>query len=263
MQLFSHKFGHGPPLVVLHGLFGMSDNWLTIGKKLAQKGFNVHLPDIRNHGQSPHKPSHTYNDICDDLVGYLQKENFSEVGMIGHSMGGRAAMAFGLLYPKRVKKLAVIDIAPSDYGRESISYHTGILQNLMEIDLATYSSRHAIMAEMESRLHDTRLVMFLAKSITKNADGIFYWRLNLPVLLQALPVISASFDSFGDYAPCPVNTLFVKGENSEYILPRHEPERMRFYPRSSIVTIDNGGHWLHMEQPEKLLEVLLGFFAGG
>ncbi|MGB3211448.1 MAG: alpha/beta fold hydrolase [Desulforhopalus sp.] len=259
MKLFSHKIGDGKPVVILHGLFGMSDNWLAIGKGLAQDGFAIHLIDIRNHGQSPHMPTHSYLDICDDLLQYLQQENINEVSIVGHSMGGKAAMVFGLLHPKKVTHLAVIDIAPADYGDHSISYHLHIIRNLMEIDLSSYRNRQPIMEEMERRLQDHRLTLFLGKSIKRDTVTNFKWKLNLPVLLQSLPAMAAGFDGLDKQAPSPVRTLFVKGEASDYILPRHEPDRMKYFPRSSVVSIANAGHWLHVEQPQKLLELLAAF----
>jgi esterase len=261
MQLFSHRIGVGFPLIILHGLFGMSDNWFTIGKSLVQKGFAVHLLDIRNHGQSPHMSTHSYQSMCDDLSNYLAQEKLNEVSIIGHSMGGKAAMFFGLLHPEKVKNLVVVDIAPADYDFNNVAYLSNIIKNLMELDLSIYLNRREIMEEMERRLKDHTLIMFLGKNIMRDTKTNFKWKLNLPVLLKSLPGLSAGFDELRTHAPSTVRTLFVRGENSDYILPTHEPDRMNYFPRSSIVTIDNAGHWLHMEQPKKLLMVLSTFLA--
>lgn len=261
MQLFSRKIGDGFPLIILHGLFGMSDNWLTIGKSLVQKGFAVHLLDFRNHGQSPHMSTHSYQSMCDDLTDYLAQEKLNEVSIIGHSMGGKVAMFVGLLHPDKVKNLVVVDIAPADYDYHNVAYHSKIIKNLMELDLSTYHNRGAIMEEMERRLKDCTLVMFLGKNIMRDTKKNFKWKLNLPVLLKSLPDLSAGFDELGKHAHSTVRTLFVRGENSDYILPKHEPDRMNYFPKSSIVTIDNAGHWLHMEQPKKLLMVLSTFLG--
>lgn len=259
MNLYARKIGAGRPLLVLHGLFGMSDNWLTIGKRLSQEGFAVHLLDLRNHGRSPHMPTHTYQDMCDDLNAYLEHEHINEVNIMGHSMGGKAAMFFGLLHPEKLTRLAVIDISPVTY-RQNTPHHSNIIKNLMAIDLSAYQSRQALADEIERRLNDRLLAMFLGKSIRRDAQAHFKWELNLPVLLEYLPGISSGLEALQAHAPSPVETLFIRGEHSDYLLPEHEPEIREYYPQSKIVTIDNAGHWLHAEQPEKLVMVLSTYF---
>ncbi|WP_163337548.1 alpha/beta fold hydrolase [Desulfopila sp. IMCC35008] len=239
----------------------MSDNWFTIGKSLVPKGYAVHLLDIRNHGQSPHMPTHSYQNMCDDLLGYLAQQNLNEVNIIGHSMGGKAAMFFGLLYPEKIKNLVVVDIAPSHYTNHNVAFHSTIIKNLMELDLSTYHNRREIMEEMERRFKDRTLVLFLGKNIMRDKKNNFRWKLNLPVLLKSLPDLSAGFDKQGKEVHSTPRTLFVRGENSDYILPKHEPDRMHYFPRSSISTIENAGHWLHMEQPKRLIMVLSTFLA--
>lgn len=262
MQLFSQKIGNGCPVIILHGLLGMSDNWLTIGKGLVQKGFAIHLVDIRNHGQSPHMSVHSYQSMCEDLSDYLEQEKLNVVNLIGHSMGGKVAMFFGLLHPKKVKNLVVVDIAPVNYDCHNVAYHSNIIQNLINIDLSTYHNRGAIMEEMERRFKNRSLVLFLGKNIMRDKRTKFRWKLNLPVLLKSLPCLSAGFDKLGTNSHSTLRTLFVRGDNSDYILPKHELDRMHYFPKSSIVTIENAGHWLHMEQPKRLLMVLSNFLAG-
>lgn len=262
MKLYAHKSGTGRPLLILHGLFGMSDNWRTIAEMLTQKGFAVHLLDMRNHGRSPHMPTHTYPDMCDDLNIYLEQEKLAQVSIMGHSMGGKTAMFFGLLHPEKIKHLAVIDIAPASYAHHNASHHSNIINNLMAIDLSAYQNRQALTDEIQRRLNDYALAMFLGKSITRDAQANFKWKLNLPILLKYLPSISVGLEDLKPQAPSPVETLFIRGEHSDYIRPEHEPERMTYYPRSKIITIDNAGHWLHAEQPEKLATILSTFFMG-
>ena len=163
MQLYSRILGEGHPVLILHGLFGMSDNWLTIARALAANDFCVHVPDLRNHGISPHAMTHRYTDMCDDLVEYLDRNSLDLVHLIGHSMGGKLAMIFALLYPERVDKLVVVDIAPSAY--EDNSYHTNIIDTLMDIDLTGHHERGSIRKELNAKLKDPRLAMFLTKNI--------------------------------------------------------------------------------------------------
>jgi pimeloyl-ACP methyl ester carboxylesterase len=259
LKLFSRKIGHGQPVVILHGLFGMSDNWLTVGRDLGRQGFAVHLLDLRNHGQSPHGPSHTYEDMCADLLEYFQQENIAKAGLVGHSMGGKCAMYFALLHPEKLYDLVVVDIAPSDYKKQNVAYHTNIIYNLMAIDLLAHKSRQTLVEEIRNRLNDSRLAMFLGKSIMRKEDGRFCWKLNLSVLLESVTFLSRGMDEVQQHAPCLVPTLFVRGEKSDFIQPRHEPDRVKYFPRSEMTTIVHAGHWLHMEQPDRLLAVLLEF----
>ena len=259
MQLFSRTLGSGQPLVIVHGLFGMSDNWLGIGKELAAHGFNVHLVDLRNHGRSPQQAPHTYSEMCKDLADYFTQENLSKAIIVGHSMGGKLAMAFGLLHPDKISRLVVIDIAPSDYNRHNPGYHFNILHNLMAVDLGAHANRNTLIEDIRQRLHDYRLTMFLGKSVGRDENGQFYWRLNLPVLLESLPDVLAGFGELDDHAPARVPTLFVRGEKSDYIQESNEGDRLQYFPDSEVVTVVGGGHWLHVEQPERLIEKLLNF----
>ncbi len=260
MQLFAQKTGKGQPLIILHALFGMSDNWLSIGKSLGQQGFAVHLPDIRNHGRSPHMPSHTYRDLCDDLLAYLRQEGIEKTGIIGHSMGGKMAMWFGLLHSNMVTKLAVIDIAPGATKKNSAAGHKAIIENLQAMNLGGYKSRQAIVQDLEDVLGDRTLARFFGKSLKRDDGGQFSWRLNLPVLLKSLPVIAASLDQLQNRAPSPVTALFVKGANSDYIQSEDQADINDYFPHAEVVTVANAGHWLQMDQPEKLLELLSAFF---
>lgn len=259
MKLFSRKIGSGHPVVVLHGLFGMSDNWMSIAKELARHGFGVHLLDLRNHGRSPHTSSHTYKEMCDDILEYFNTENLFQASLIGHSMGGKLAMYFGLLYPEKLSDLTVIDIAPSDYSKHNPGYHTNIIHNLMAVDLAGHESRRTILEEIRHRLNDYRLAMFLGKSIRVTEENTFVWKLNLPVLLKSLPDISCGFDELKSCGPSAVRTLFVRGEKSDYIQARHEADRIIYFPESLVVSVAGAGHWVHIEQPERLVGALIKF----
>ena len=239
----------------------MSDNWVSIAKELARHGFAVHLLDLRNHGRSPHTLSHTYKDMCEDLLAYFVDEKLTRVSFVGHSMGGKLAMHFGLLYPDKVSHLAIVDIAPADYSKDHSGYHSNIIHNLMAIDLSSHESRRTILEEIRHRLNDYRLTMFLGKSLQLRGKGKFSWKLNLPVLLESLPGIYGGLDELNRYAPSAVRTLFVRGEKSDYIQAHHEPKRMKYFPTSSVVSITGAGHWLHIEQPDRLVAALQNFIV--
>lgn len=263
MQLFARTLGNGPAVLILHGLFGMSDNWLSIGKALAAKGCAVHLPDLRNHGRSPHADTHGYPDMCDDLLEYLEGQKpVGKVRIIGHSMGGKLGMIFALLHPEMVAKLVVVDIAPADYRGPDNTFHIRLIDILQQIDLSAHRERGTIREELEKRLHDRRLAMFLSKNIDRDGtSAAFSWKFNLPVLKKYIRLLQIGLDELEIHAPCPVPTLFIKGNQSDYYLPKHDHDRLRFFPDSEVVTIDNAGHWLHSEQPEKFLDIVTPFVA--
>ncbi len=262
MQLYSRILGEGSPVLILHGLFGMSDNWLTIARALAGSGFCVHLPDLRNHGRSPHANTHRYTDMCDDLVEYLDHNSLDAISIIGHSMGGKLAMVFALLYPERVDKLVVVDIAPSAYGEST--YLAKIIDTLMEIDLASCPDRRTINKELKARLQDPRLALFLAKDIVRSGkEKCFTWRLNLPVLKKYLHHLQIGLNELTIHAPCPVPTCFIKGNDSPYYRPENEADRLFFFPNSEVVGIAAAGHWVHSDQPLKFQEIVLSFFQAG
>ncbi|MBE0584962.1 MAG: alpha/beta fold hydrolase [Desulfofustis sp.] len=260
MKLYSRIIGSGPPVLILHGLFGMSDNWVTIGNGLAAQGFCVHLIDLRNHGSSPHAETHRYPDMCDDLLFYLEQKNLETVDIIGHSMGGKVAMIFGLLDPEKLKKLIVVDIAPSDYRDPENSFHAAIINGLEQIDLSTHSGRGSIRKNLTEILGDRELAMFLAKNIDRDKRSKrFKWKCNLPVLKKYLQHIYIGLEELELYAPCPVKTLFIRGNDSVYYLPEHERDRLFFFPESAVVGIDDAGHWVHSAQPEKFLQSVSSF----
>jgi pimeloyl-ACP methyl ester carboxylesterase len=260
MKLYSRILGEGEPILILHGLFGMSDNWLTIGRMLAQTGYAVHLLDLRNHGRSPHADTHRYPDMCDDLLEYIDNENLKSVHLIGHSMGGKLSMIFTLLHPELVRKLVVVDIAPSDYRKPENTFHSDLIKILSGIDFAQHDRRGSVREELENKLKNRALAMFLAKNIysTKNRTN-FSWKFNLPVLQKFLQHLYIGLEELELHAPCHVPTLFVKGNNSDYYLPANDEDRQFFFPDSKVVGIDEAGHWVHSEQPEKFVKAVSEF----
>lgn len=237
----------------------MSDNWLTIARALAAHGFCVHMPDLRNHGRSPHALTHRYTDMCDDLVEYLDLNALDAVHLIGHSMGGKLAMIFALLHPEKLDTLVVVDIAPSAYADSS--YHSEIIDTLINIDLNSHRESRTIRKELTTRFKDPRLAMFLTKNfIWDNKDKCFKWRLNLPVLKKYLHHLQIGLEELTTQAPCPVRTCFIKGNDSPYYQPEHEADRLFFFPNSEVVGVAAAGHWIHSDQPLRLQEIVLSFF---
>lgn len=251
MKLFHKKFGSGDPLLILHGLFGSSDNWYRIAKELA-KTHTVYLLDMRNHGRSPHHKEMTYSAMVEDIYEFLTDFNLRKVTLIGHSMGGKTAMNFALGYPHRVNKLIVIDIAPKVYP----ILHDSIIESLVAIDIDNLSSRNEADEHLSKTLNRPELRQFLLKNLYRNEDDTFIWRINLPVIsrnIQNLGEATMQDKRFDSPA------LFIKGELSDYILPRDEELIINIFPYAEITTVPEASHWVHAERPNDLVERIQKF----
>ncbi|RKD90562.1 alpha/beta fold hydrolase [Mangrovibacterium diazotrophicum] len=269
MDLFFREEGsQGKNIVIVHGLYGSSDNWLTVGKKLG-KNHHVYLIDQRNHGRSPNAEEHTYELMKEDLAEFFEKHNIDKAILIGHSMGGKTAMFFAAEYPEKVEKLIVADIAPKDYlelGENSQYYqHQLILQTLIELqnNCEAYHSREEISNFLMLKLGSQDLVMFLLKSIYLDKETQqFHCRVNVEVLNDSLDEIISGMNYrwIDDRIPIvayPV--LFIRGAKSNYLTEEDVKMVKEIYPEAVIETIPDAGHWLHAEQPKLFMEALLRF----
>lgn len=248
MELFHKEFGAGPPVVIVHGLFGFSDNWQTVAKKLAET-HSVFTVDLRNHGRSPRAEEHNYHAIAEDLKKFLEKNWLFKTALIGHSMGGKAVMQFALDFPEMVDRLVVIDISPK---KAPGGGHDDIFEALFNIDLATLSSRSEAEAILSTQVPELGVRQFLMKNLTRNSENGFEWKMNLPVLFREYPNILAAVE--GD--PFPGNTLFIRGEKSNYILDKDWLHTTKLFPDAKLKTIEGAGHWVHADKPVELLAVL-------
>jgi pimeloyl-ACP methyl ester carboxylesterase len=270
MKLFFREEGEGFPIVIVHGLYGSSDNWLTVAKKLSSR-YKIYMIDQRNHGRSPNAEEHSYVAMTADLAEFFDEQHIEKAILMGHSMGGKTAMSFAADYPERVEKLIVVDIAPKDYfllNDESQYYlHNNILRAMMELDFSKVESRKQVEDFLLERIDSAQIVQFLLKNVHRNKESHqFEWRLNVPVLYDNLDEIIKGVNAhwFDDRLPIlnyPV--LFVKGALSNYILPEDFSIIHRIYPDVEIVEIPNAGHWLHAEQPQLFMEVIWNFIKKG
>jgi esterase len=252
MQLFSRSYGQGAPIVILHGLFGFSDNWQTVAKALSDQ-YTIIAVDQRNHGKSPHAPTHTYPDLAQDLHNFLHENWIFQSVIIGHSMGGKAAMQFALDYPDMVQKLVVIDIAPG----ASKTRQDDVFEALNGIGLDGLTDRKLVENHLMDSLKEPGTVQFLLKNLTRDAEGALEWKVNLPVLTTAHEDILAPVSGGQFEGP----TLFVRGERSGYITDIDTPEIKTHFPNSEVITIPNAGHWVHADQPKALIETLEAFLS--
>lgn len=268
MNLFYRKEGEGFPFVIVHGLYGSSDNWLSVGKKLSAR-FRVYMADQRNHGQSPNSEEHSYEAMKNDLAIFFDRHKIEKAIVLGHSMGGKTAMWFAAEYPERVEKLIVVDIAPKDYllmnDESQYFLHTNILRAMLEIDFVRMETRKEIENYLLQRIDSAQTVQFLLKNAHRNKETHrFEWRLNVGVLFDNLDEIISGVNQrwFDDRIPIlnyPV--LFIKGANSNYIVPDDFNIISRIYPKARIIEIPNAGHWLHAEQPELFMEAVTLFLS--
>ncbi|MBN2481453.1 MAG: alpha/beta fold hydrolase [Bacteroidales bacterium] len=262
MKLAFHKLGAGKPLIILHGLYGSSDNWFSIGRKLSEN-FEVYLIDQRNHGNSPHSPSHTYETMRDDLYEFINDHHLQPAVLIGHSMGGKTAMSFALKYHERVDTLIVVDISPSGYNnpvhdRQS-AIHNNIIRALQLLDPVMIRNRHDADRMLQKSIPQEKIRQFLLKNLKKNKDGKYRWKLNVEALAKNMEHISAGIiePDQSSYASLSIPALFIKSEFSEYILKEDEDLIHRIFPLARVINIPGTGHWLHAEKPELFLKAIL------
>lgn len=253
MELFSREFGSGSPVIILHGLFGFSDNWQTIAKALSEHHLVV-TPDLRNHGRSPHVPTHSYPEMADDLQAFMEAHWMFSATVVGHSMGGKVAMQLALNHPDMVERLVVVDIDPS----QAEDNHSGIFHALMGMDLSKMTSRTEAEAYLSSHIEDRGTLQFLLKNITRTETGGFAWKMNLPVLWEHYQDILAPVSGTPFMKPA----LFIRGGKSNYIKPAENTLIKSLFPLADIVTIEGAGHWVHADKPNELLAVLNAFIPG-
>jgi pimeloyl-ACP methyl ester carboxylesterase len=265
MKLFFQKYpeSYSPlsdsrvPVVIIPGLFGSTTNWRSFAKRLAEY-VPVLVVDQRNHGQSPHADSHNYFDMAEDLLEFIDSHDLAQVILCGHSMGGKAAMIFSLLYPDRVKRLTVLDIAPVTYQHS----HAPYLEKMIELDLDVLPSRSAADRALKDAIPEVSTRMFLLQNLV-GSQGAFRWRLNLPILLRDMKKILSFPTSELDGLTNSGDTLFIYGEQSNYLKEMHHNQVLSYFASADFVAISGAGHWLHVEQPNAVLNALLNFLQLG
>ncbi len=257
MELFYQEFGeqNPEPLIILHGLYGSSDNWLSLGKRFSEN-YRVIIPDLRNHGQSPHSDIHSFPAMTEDLFEIFKKLNIKKANLLGHSMGGKLAMFFTSEYPDFVQRLVIADISPRAYSDEknapNASFHKALMESLLSVDMNKLDDYAAAEDALSEAISDKRLRQFMMKNLRKTDKGM-EWQINLPVLKNQLSAIMEGlypedFNSMKIKTP----SLFLRGENSDYIPLGDFNLIQHIFPNSRILTIPNAGHWLHAEQPDLL-----------
>ncbi|SHI91545.1 alpha/beta fold hydrolase [Algibacter luteus] len=252
MLLHSNILGEGKPFVILHGFLGMSDNWKTLGTQFSEEGFEVHLVDQRNHGRSFHDTEFNYEVLVEDLKQYCDVNNLTNIVLLGHSMGGKTAMLFAATYPEMVSKLIVADISPRFYP----VHHEAILEGLSALDFNEISSRGEADKVLSHFISDQGIRMFLLKNLYWVEKGQLGLRINLEVLKNEVAEVGEPLPS---YARFENDTLFLRGDRSEYIGVEDERIIKNHFSKVKIVAISNAGHWLHAENPKDFFEAVINF----
>ncbi len=270
MNLYFRKSGKGTPFIILHGLYGSSDNWFTFGKILS-KQYEVFLVDQRNHGRSPHTQEHNYDLMVQDLAGFFEQHQIGKAIVMGHSMGGKTALLFALQYPALIDKLVVVDSAPKSYEDDpgfskQLMQHKEIVSALVRLDLSLIHSREEADKILAEDIPDPRVRSFLLKNLKRHKNGRYSWILNIDAISRNLESIFNGFDrelwkdaGKEHYFPA----LFITGQLSNYVNDSDKKMIPEFFPNARIETIPGAGHWVHADQPDLFLNALLEFLQQG
>ncbi|MCB9426956.1 MAG: alpha/beta fold hydrolase [Flavobacteriales bacterium] len=254
MVLHSQIEGLGNPtkIIIIHGFLGMSDNWKSIATKLALEQFEIHSVDVRNHGRSFHSEEFTYEIMAEDIKTYCDTNNITNTSILGHSMGGKIAMLFSTKYPNYLNKLIVADIGPKSYP----PHHQNILEGINAIDFNRITSRNEVDAILSQHISEVGTRQFLMKNLFRETSDTFNFRFNRKILTEKIDEIGKALPDnnlfFGE-------TLFLRGALSTYILDEDIDSITRHFPKATLKTIENAGHWLHAENPTAFYEALINF----
>ena len=253
LDLFYRSSGNGQPLIILHGLFGLNDNWQSFSKQITENNIAVYAVDLRNHGSSPHDSVFDYDSMADDVFAFISKHDLQNVNIMGHSLGGKVAMKFALKHQDILKSLIVVDIAP----RYDAPHHQQIIKALQAVDLDTVNTRKEAEHILSGYIDDAGVKMFLLKNLYWEGDRL-QWRFNLKVIAEKIESVGERITSTEKFEG---KTLFIKGEKSKYITDDDKSEILNLFPEAEIKTCANAGHWVHADNPECMLTTVRDFLS--
>jgi esterase len=255
MKLAYREYGQGQPLIIMHGLFGQSDNWNSLAKKFAENNLRVFTIDLRNHGLSPHSNGWSYELMADDLKEFIAEHQLQKPIILGHSMGGKVAMFFELLYPNISSKSIVADIAPRIYE----PHHQSVIEALSAVDFNAIENRKDAETIMSQYIADFGTKQFLLKNIywLDTEPKKMAWRFNLEVITKNILNIGKALIS----GTSNIKVLFIRGEKSNYVLDSDLELIENHFPNYELVTMQNSGHWLHAENPQLFYEEVMKFIS--
>ncbi|HEY0837650.1 MAG TPA: alpha/beta fold hydrolase [Azospirillum sp.] len=241
----------GTPLLVLHGLFGSARNWQSIARRFGERR-HVYALDLRNHGGAPWAGTMSYPEMAADLLRFLDDRGYARAAVLGHSMGGKAAMVMALEHPRRVERLIVADIAPVAYTHT----HAPYVAAMRGADLAGCTRRGEVEAQLADAVPEASLRAFLLQNLVME-NGVFRWRINLDAIGAGMEELIGFPDMGGRRYDGPA--LFIGGGASDYITPDSEPAIRRHFPAAEIAMVPNAGHWVHAERPDEFADLVEAF----
>lgn len=239
------------PILIFHGLFGMLDNWGTLGKKFSENQ-EVHLIDLRNHGKTFHTESMNYTEMSEDIVNYMKHYSIEKAILLGHSLGGKAVMECAIKHSDLVEKLLVVDIAPKAYP----PHHQEIIKALKSVDFSKIKERKEVENILSQYIHETEVIQFLMKNVYRTDKNHFDFRFNLNTLSKDYNQLINKPISFGKYEG---PTLFISGEKSNYILPEDEFYIRQQFPKEKLVIVSKASHWVQADNPNEFFDVVNDF----
>lgn len=256
MKLFSREYppvnaDKGQTLVILHGLFGSSDNWLTQARLLSNQGYHIYTVDLANHGQSPHSNSFDYPSMVDDVAAFIRDHNVKDAVILGHSMGGKVAMNFALAHAEMIARLIVVDIAPRHYDLE----HYTIVDGLNAIAIDTITSRTEADEKLSAYVPEPDVRQFLLKNLQRKSEGGFSWKINLPLITRELKNIGEDLQVEGTFQK---PALFIRGRRSSYIRDEDWTRISQLFPMAKLETMETG-HWVQAEKPQEFVDIVLNW----
>jgi esterase len=265
MKLFYRKYGEGPPLIILHGLYGSSDNWASIAKKLSDT-FTVYLPDQRNHGQSPHSLIHDYDSMRDDLFELANDLKLRKFFLAGHSMGGKTAISFALKWPEMLDGLLIADISPfvnENTKIQDYNQHLTILKAMNSIDLSGISSRAEAESIVLEKIPSEKIRGFILKNLQRTSGNKFAWKINCLSLLNNLDKIMEGIDrkSGMNQLITGFPVIFLRGDNSDYLPSSDFGDIQKVFPAAEFADVANAGHWIHADNPEEVISNIRKLFG--
>ena len=243
--------GSGSPIILIHGLFGSNDNLGLLARQL-KENHKVISVDLRNHGLSAHNQHHDYPSMAQDIIALLDQEQISTCSIIGHSMGGKVAMSLCDRIPDLIKKVVIIDIAPVAYSGH---HHQNVFNALTALQSEVILSRTQADNVMSHHIEDHGVRQFLLKSLYKRDQNQYQLRFNAPILMQSYDNIMG----WQEISPYNKPILFIKGQNSSYLLPEHHSAIQRQFPQAKAHIVAQAGHWVHAEKPDQVSRIILNF----
>ena len=255
MKLNFKKFGKGKPFIIIHGLFGSSDNWIPIAKKLSNQ-YTVYIPDLRNHGDNEHTKDFNFNVLSNDLIEFIDSNKIEKPIILGHSLGGRIAMHLAFEYPNCLNKLIIVDVAPKIYNKKFLYPHIFILKLFNSINISNYNSITSVKNLLYEEYNLSEITVNLFLKNIKRTNKQFEWKINSKSILDNIEIM---FGEEYKYSVFNKPTLIIKGQKSDYIKNEDKILINKYFINNTFLEIKDCSHWVHSEKPEELIKIINSF----